>query len=352
LPVSDARIYPVSGGSEAIETAVKLARTYHLARGEGHRTIVLGRWGSYHGNTLGALDVSGRPPLRDPYLPWLGRFDHQPPVYEYRCPSPHHPVECGRWHAKRLEERIIDGGDVAAFLAEPISGASLGAAVPPDDYWPAVADVCRRNGVLLIADEVMTGFGRTGAWFASDHWNLGPDILVAGKGVSSGYWPLGLCVASGAVWQTVKEGGFPHGFTNSHHPIGAAVGREVLRILSEEGLIEAAALQGARLASALHSALDDHPAVGDIRGKGLLLGVELVADRASKRPHPRSERMVEGLRDACMREGLVVYPSTGCADGVDGDLFLLGPPLIVSDAEIDQLVERLSRGLATIRSLS
>jgi adenosylmethionine-8-amino-7-oxononanoate aminotransferase len=205
--------------------------------------------------------------------------------------------------------------------------------------------------VLLIADEVMTGFGRTGAWFASEHWNLRPDVLVAGKGVSSGYWPLGLCVASGDVWETVKEGGFPHGFTNSHHPIGAAVGRAVLRILSEEGLIEEAARKGVRLEAALRSALEDHPAVGDIRGKGLLVGVELVADRGSKRPHPRSERIVEGLRDACMREGLVIYPSTGCADGANGDLFLLGPPLIISDAEIDQLVERLSHGLATLSRL-
>ncbi len=192
-----------------METALKLARAYHLARGEPERTVIVARHLSYHGNTRGALDASGRPRLRAPYEPWLGHAVHVPAVTEYRCPAPGHPAGCGAWHAAELE-RTFSGARprrVAAFIAEPIGGATTGAAVPTDDYWPAVAEVCRRHGVLLIADEVMTGFGRTGAWFAIDHWGVEPDIMVAAKGASSGYWPLGLCVASGEVHQTVLAGG-------------------------------------------------------------------------------------------------------------------------------------------------
>src|SRR6266511_4262826 len=230
LPFDDPRIYPVSGGSEAIETALKLARTYHLARGDDGRHKVIARWGSYHGNTRGALDASGREPLRRPYEPWLGQALHVPAVYEYRCPMPAHPDACGAAHAEALDRAIAEAGpeSVAAFIAEPVAGATLGAAVPPDDYWPAIAEVCRRHGVLLIADEVMTGFGRTGRWFGCDHWGVRPDILVAAKGASSGYWPLGLAVASGQVHDAIPAGDFTHGFTYSHHAVGAAVGRAVL----------------------------------------------------------------------------------------------------------------------------
>ena len=201
LPVDDPRIYPVSGGSEAVETALKMARAYHLARGED-RWRVIGRQGSYHGNTRGALDVGGREPLRRPYLPWLGLAGHTLAPYEYRCRfGDTHPAGCGARYADALEQEILasPAGTVAAFVAEPVAGAGLGAAVPPDDYWPAVTEVCRRHGVLVIADEVMTGFGRTGRWFACDHWAVRPDILVLAKGAASGYWPLGLAVASGAV---------------------------------------------------------------------------------------------------------------------------------------------------------
>ena len=235
LPLDDPAIYPVSGGSEAIETALKLARAYHLARGETERWIVFARWGSYHGNTLGALDLSGRKPLRRPYEGWLGRFRHVSAAYPYRADLPGANA-LGR--ADQLAEELdrafeaAGPGTVAAFVAEPIVGATLAAVVPPDGYWPAIADVCRRHGVLLIADEVMTGFGRTGRWFAMDHWGVRPDILVAAKGASSGYWPFGFVAASGPVYETVTGGaGFVHGFTYSHAPVGAAVAREVLRII-------------------------------------------------------------------------------------------------------------------------
>jgi adenosylmethionine-8-amino-7-oxononanoate aminotransferase len=342
LPVEDPRIYPVSGGSEAAETALKLARAYHLARGEPHRHRIIARWGSYHGNTLGALDASGREPLRSPYRPWLGRALHVPAVYEYRCPWPRHPNGCGRLHAEGLERAILEAGPetVAAFIAEPVAGATLGAAVPPDDYWPAVAEVCRRHGVLLIADEVMTGFGRTGSWFGCDHWGVRPDILIAGKGASSGYWPLGLCIASGEVFDAVRESGFVHGFTYSHHGVGAAVGRAVLRRLREDGLVERSREVGERVLKELSDALAGTSILGDVRGRGLMIGVELVADPDTAEPFPHAEGVADRVTAAARERGLLLYPSTGCADGTNGDLVMLGPPFTISEEEAAMLVER------------
>jgi adenosylmethionine-8-amino-7-oxononanoate aminotransferase len=341
LPVESPRLYPVSGGSEAVETALKMARAYHLARGED-RWRVIGRRGSYHGNTLGALDVGGRESLRRPYLPWLGLASHTLAAYEYRCPFPDtHPVGCGARYAEALEREILASppATVAAFVAEPVAGAGLGAAVPPDDYWPAVAEVCRRHGVLVVADEVMTGFGRTGRWFAADHWGLRPDLLVLAKGAASGYWPLGLTVASGEVHDTIGRDGFTHGLTYSHHVVGAAAGRAVLRVLRERRLVEAAETQGKRLRAGLEARLGGHPAAGDIRGLGLMVAVELVADRSTRAPFPRARRVTERAVAAARDTGLLLYSSTGCVDGVDGDLVMLGPPLVVTDAEVDEMVE-------------
>ena len=353
LPVDDPRLYPVSGGSEAVETALKMARAYHLARGED-RSRVIGRWGSYHGNTRGALDVGGREPLRRPYLPWLGPADHTLAAYEYRCPfADTHPAGCGARYAAALEREILASppGAVAAFVAEPVAGAGLGAAVPPDDYWPAVAEVCRRHGVLLVADEVMTGFGRTGRWFAADYWDLRPDILVLAKGAASGYWPLGLAVASGELHDTIAAaGGFTHGLTYSHHVVGAAAGRAVLRVLRERRLVEAAEVQGKRLQAGLEGRLGGHPAAGDIRGLGLMVAVELVADRETRAPFPRSARVTERAVAAARERGLLLYSPTGCVDGVEGDLVMLGPPLVVTDAEVDEMVELTAQAVEAATS--
>ncbi len=236
---------------------------------------------------------------------------------------------------------------VAAFIAEPIAGATLAAAVPPDDYWPAVAQVCRAHGVLLIADEVMTGFGRTGLWFGVDHWGVRPDILVAAKGASSGYWPLGLCVASGAVHDTVAASGFIHGYTWSHHPVGAAVGLEVLRRVRDGGLVERSSLVGERLRTGLVAAFDGFPVVGDVRGRGLLIGVELVEDRATHQPFSREERTVERIVAAARRLGLLLYSSAGHVAG-DGDLILLGPPFTIDESEETIIIERLTAAIAEV----
>jgi adenosylmethionine-8-amino-7-oxononanoate aminotransferase len=344
LPVDDPAIYPVSGGSEAIETSLKLARAYQLARGEPERDVVIARHGSYHGNTLGALDLSGRPPLRRPYEPWLGRFRHVSAAYPYRAGEPRaHALGDADALAAELDAAIRDAGAgrVAAFVAEPIVGATLAAAVPLDDYWPAIAQVCARHGVLLIADEVMTGFGRTGRWFGVDHWGVRPDIVVAAKGATSGYWPFGFVAASGAIHEAVTRPGrtFVHGFTYSHTPVGAAVAREVLRILRDEDLVMASASKGDRLLTLVRGHLEQHEAVGDIRGRGLMVGVELVADRSTRRPFPRAAGITEAVVAAARDAGVLVYSGTGNADGVDGDTILLGPPFVITDPELERVAE-------------
>jgi adenosylmethionine-8-amino-7-oxononanoate aminotransferase len=341
LPLDDPRLYPVSGGSEAIETGLKLTRAYHLARGDKDRWIVFARWGSYHGNTLGALDLSGRKPLRRPYEGWLGRFRHVSAAYPYRAGEPGanalaDPEEL----AEELDRAIVAAGPrtVAAFVGEPIVGATLAAAVPPDGYWPAIAEVCHRHGVLLIADEVMTGFGRTGRWFGLDHWGTRPDLLVAAKGATSGYWPFGFVATNGEIHDTVMgAGGFIHGFTYSHHAVGAAVAREILRILEAEDLIAASKTKGERLQALLRDRLGRHPNVGEIRGRGLMVGLELVAERESHEAFPRAAKVTEAIVRTAKANGVLLYSGTGLADGTDGDSILLGPPFVVTDDELTRI---------------
>ena len=338
VPVDDARVFPVSGGSEANESALKLARSYHLARGDSERHVVIARAGAYHGNSRGALDASDRSLLRAGYEPWLGQTVRVPLANPYR------DAMTGADHADVLDAAIRDVGPerVAAFIAEPVAGATLGAVVPPDDYWPAVAEVCRRHGVLVIADEVMTGFGRTGRWFGMDHWGVRPDILTSGKGASSGYWPLGLMVASGELYDAVTEAAaYAHGFTWSHHAVGAAVAGAVIDVIERERLVERSAVLGEVVHQRLTAELGEHPHVGQVRGLGLLRAVELVADRDTKAPFDRAERVSERIVAAAFERGLTVYPCSSAVDGRVGDAVLLGPPLSVTDADLEAMLDRL-----------
>ncbi len=256
-PIPEPWVYLVSGGSEAMETALKLARQVCVSRGEPGRSKIIARWGGYHGSTLGALSVSGRTPLRTAYAPLLLDVAHIPPAYCYRCPFGQAYPDCGIACAGALEAEILRQGPetVMAFIGEPVVGATLAAVVPPPEYWPRVREICDRYGVLLIADEVMTGFGRTGRWFGVDHWDVIPDVLVTAKGASSGYYPLGLVLCSGEIVTEIRHGsgGFAHGFTYANGVLGAAVALAVLRYLRAHDLVSRSAAMGDYLLDQLES---------------------------------------------------------------------------------------------------
>ena len=357
---SGGAVYFTSGGSESVETALKLARQYQVEIGEKKRHQILSRQQSYHGSTLGALAVSGNKKRREIYLPMVREFERIGIPYCYRCAfdCTDSCYNCGQQYASELQ-RALDtpkGGaansEAAAFIFEPMSGATLGAVTPPPGYLQAIADICRRHGVLLIADEVMTGMGRTGRNFAVEHFATGqggiaPDILVTAKGLSSGYAPLGAVIATKKVVDAIAEGSgaFLHGFTYNAHPVSAAAGRAVLRRIQELKLVHAADSQtlgtaGSALKTALES-LHDLDVVGDVRGLGLLWGVEFVADKKTKAPFSPDKNFAGLVGQACLRRGLLVYPMQGCVDGVAGDHLLIAPPAVISAEQITWAVEQL-----------
>jgi len=343
-------VYFTCGGSESVETALKLARQYQVEIGERNRHQILSRQQSYHGATLGALAVSGNRKRREIYLPMVREFEHVGIPYCYRCAfdCTDNCYNCGQQYAAELERAIeATKGAAAGFIFEPMSGATLGAVTPPPGYLQAVADICRRHGVLLIADEVMTGMGRTGRNFAIEHWGIAPDILVTAKGVSSGYAPLGAVIASKKVVDAIAagSGAFLHGFTYNAHPVSVAAGRAVLRCLRALNLVHAADSQtdgtaGSALKVALKG-LRELDAVGDVRGLGLLWGVEFVADKRTKAPFPPEKNFVGLVRQACLRRGLLVYPMQGCVDGIAGDHLLIAPPAVITAEQIAWAVEQI-----------
>ncbi|PYQ21866.1 MAG: aspartate aminotransferase family protein [Acidobacteria bacterium] len=341
------QLYLVSGGSEANETAVKLARAYHVARGEPSRHKVIAGTVSYHGSTLGTLSLSGRPTLQSPYRPMLTSTPRALAPFCYHCPLERSYPACGVACAEDLERVVRREGPetVSAYIAEPLLGASAGAAVPPEEYAARAAETCRRYGILYVDDEVMTGFGRTGRWFGIEWSGVAPDIVTCGKGMSGGYMPVGAVLASEKVAKAVGgAGGFVHGYTFSHHPVTAAACLAVLDILEREALVERARRLG-ETALGLLQELGRHPHVGDTRGRGLMLGLELVADKAARRPFPRAERRAEALAERCFANGLVTYPSGGVATGTDGDAVMLAPPFVVTEAQLGEMVEVLDRSL-------
>jgi adenosylmethionine-8-amino-7-oxononanoate aminotransferase len=345
------RVYLVSGGSEAVETAIKLARQYHVETGHPGKSKVIARWQSYHGSTLGALAVTGNVARRDLYAPLLAAMPHIPPCYCYRCPYGMKFPSCGIACVEDLEAAIHQEGaeTVAAFIAEPVVGATLGAVPAVEGYWRRAREICTKHNVLLIADEVMTGVGRTGKNFAVDHFRVVPDIIVTGKGLSGGYAPLGAVIARGFIAEALAAGRgyFEHGFTYSANPLSAAVGSAVLDYVERHGLIARAA----RLGKVLGRKLEDlrrHRIVGDVRGLGLMWGIELVKDRKTREPFPPALKVARRLYDACVEEGLLIYPGSGTREGQDGDHFIIAPPFTITVAEVGDLIARLDRGLTRL----
>jgi len=345
------RVYFTSGGSEATETAIKLARQYHLERGQKDRYRVLSRRQSYHGSTLGAMSASGNAARRAPYAPLLAEWGHIAPCYCYRCPFEKTFPQCELACANDLQTLLAQSQkeDAAAFIFEPVAGATLGAAVPPEGYAARIAEICRNNGILLIADEVMTSMGRTGKPFAIQYWGLEPDMILVGKGIASGYAPLGAVLVSARVVEAFARGSgsFTHGFTYQAHPVTTAAGNAVLDYLEAYHLFERVNTAAQELRGVLKT-LQTHPNVGDVRGLGLLLGVEFVRDKPTREPFPREKNIAEKIRQACLEEGVLTYPAQGCVDGLRGDHLLLAPPFTILPEESALIVRALQSALAKV----
>jgi len=351
LPDGPGRVFFTSGGSEATETALKLCRQYFLERGEPERTEFISRWQSYHGSTLGALAVSGNVKRRTPFAPLLRDWPHIDPCYCYRCPLSLRYPECRTACATELDDALanLQNGRIAAFIVEPVSGATLGAAVPPAEYLPRIAEICRRRGILLIADEVMTGMGRTGKPFAVDYWGVEPDIILVGKGIASGYAPLGAVIVTGRIARVIEKGSgaFLHGFTYSAHPVSTATGLAVLDYIAENKLFARVGPAGGELRAALEP-LKQSPIVGDVRGLGLLLGIEFVRDKTTREPFPADARIASRIYEAVFARGVLTYPIQGCVDGARGDHILLAPPFTISPEEIQFLADALSAAIGDV----
>jgi adenosylmethionine-8-amino-7-oxononanoate aminotransferase len=347
------RVYFVSGGSEAVEAAIKLARQYYLEVGQPQRSRIVARRQSYHGNTLGALAAGGNAWRRAQFGPLLLDVSHIAPCYEYRLRrEDESAIEYGRRAADELEQEILRLGPdtVMAFIAEPVVGATLGAAPAVEGYFRRIREICDRYGVLLILDEVMCGMGRTGTLFASEQEGVAPDIACIAKGLGAGYQPVGAMLCSGAIYDAIARGSgfFQHGHTYIGHPVATAAGLAVLRAILERDLLSRVRHLGGLLDGALQNALGQHPHVGDIRGRGLFRGVEIVEDRDGKAPFDPSRRIAARLKAAAFDAGLICYPMAGTIDGRHGDHVLLAPPFVMEDGDVDELVGKLREAFRAV----
>ncbi len=341
------RVYLVSGGSEAVEAAIKLARQYFLETGQPQRHRVIARRQSYHGNTLGALAAGGNEWRRAQFAPLLVETTHIAPCYEYRGRAEGESAhDYGQRVANELEAEILRLGpeSVMAFIAEPVVGATAGAVPSVPGYFPRIREICDRYGVLLILDEVMCGMGRTGTLFASEQDGVAPDIVTIAKGLGAGYQPVGAMLCSARIHDAIAQGSgfFQHGHTYMGHPMAAAAANAVLGAILGRGLLPRVVEQGAKLRAALEAELGQHPHVGDIRGRGLFLGVELVADRETRATFDPARGVNKIVRAAAFEAGLICYPMGGTIDGLNGDHVLLAPPFIISDDQIGELTGKLA----------
>ncbi|MEX0285999.1 MAG: aspartate aminotransferase family protein [Paracoccaceae bacterium] len=349
------RVYLVSGGSEATEAAIKLARQYFVEIDQPQRTHVIARRQSYHGNTLGALAAGGNAWRRAQFAPLLINVSHIAPCYEYiERRDDEGAFEYGQRAAQELEDEILRLGpdSVMAFMAEPVVGATMGAVPAVEGYFRRIREICDTYGVLLILDEVMCGMGRTGHLFACDADGIAPDILCIAKGLGAGYQPIGAMLCTRQIYEALESGSgfFQHGHTYLGHPVAAAASLAVLKKMDAQNLVSRAAVMGEKLHSALVDQFGQHPFVGDIRGRGLFQGLEIVADRETKSTFNPSSRVAARLKTAAFNAGLICYPMAGTRDGKSGDHVLLAPPFIVGDEQISELVDKLNRALVIATS--
>ncbi len=346
------RSYLVTGGSEAVEAALKLARQYFLERGEPQRRHFIARRQSYHGNTLGALAVGGNAWRREAFQPLLVESHHIAPCYAYRDQhADENETAYGLRVANELEAKIeaLGAETVIGFIAEPVVGATAGAVSPVPGYFKRIREICDRHGILLILDEVMCGMGRTGSLFACEQEDIVPDLITVAKGLGAGYQPIGALLASDEIYRTVRDGSgfFQHGHTYMGHATACAASLAVLETIEKEGLLEQVRLHGRQLRAALHDRFDAHPHIGDIRGRGLFLGLELVANRETKTPFDPALGLHRAVKKEAMAHGLMIYPMGGTIDGQHGDHILLAPPFIIEESHIGEMVEKLAEAVDT-----
>ncbi|AHM03145.1 Adenosylmethionine-8-amino-7-oxononanoate aminotransferase [Roseibacterium elongatum DSM 19469] len=346
------RVYLLSGGSEAVEAAIKLARQYTLEIGQPQRHKLIARRQSYHGNTLGALAAGGNAWRREKYAPLLIETHHIDPCFEYHFRHDGESLEdYGRRAAQALEDEILRLGpdSVLAFMAEPVVGATAGAVPSEGAYFKHVREICDRYGVLLILDEVMCGMGRTGSLFACEQDGIAPDIVTIAKGLGAGYASIGAMLCSATIYDAITQGSgsFQHGHTYHGHPLAAAAGHAVLERIVDDGLLAQVQDRGDTLVHALRSRFGQHPHVGDIRGRGLFRAIELVEDRTTKSSFDPNRKLHAKVKKAAMAEGLICYPAGGTVDGRLGDHVLLAPPFIITEDQIEELTDKLSRALDT-----
>ena len=347
MPEGLSKVFFVSGGSEAVESGMKMARQYALATGQESRWKVISRSPSYHGCTLGALAVTGYTTLSAPFAPMMQDMPKVPAPRAYLDGLDPNDPATGEHYANLLEAKILAEGpeSVLAFILEPVGGASTGALVPPVGYMERIREICDQYGVLLIMDEVMTGAGRTGTFLGCEHWGTRPDIVVMSKGIGSGYVPLGAMIADERLVDPVLDaGGFAHGFTYAGNPLACAAGLAVVEEIEAQGLCQNAAEMGDKLIARLHGLMQKHEIIGDVRGKGLLTAFEFMSDRTTKAPLPKAMNAYQRFVDIAYDKGLIVY-SRRTRDGVEGDHILVCPPLIVNDAHLDEIIEALDASL-------
>lgn len=349
-PAGLKHVYLVSGGSEAVEAALKMARQYFVEMGEPQRRHIIARRQSYHGNTIGALATGGNAMRRQQFQPLLPETHHVSPCYAYRDKGDDETPEAyAAKLADELEAKILELGadSVMAFVAEPVVGATLGAVAAEADYFQRVRKICDHYGVLLILDEVMCGMGRTGTMFACEQESVTPDILTMAKGLGGGYQPIGAVMLSSAIYESFANGSglFQHGHTYLGHPVAAAAANKVVEIIARPETLANVNAMGARLQSGLEAALGASPYVGDIRGRGLFRGIELVADREHKTPFDPARKIHAKIKRQAMALGLISYPMGGTIDGMYGDHVLLAPPYTINAGEIDLLIERIAQAI-------
>jgi adenosylmethionine-8-amino-7-oxononanoate aminotransferase len=345
------RVFFVSGGSEATETAVKLARKYHIDNGHPSKFRVISRWQSYHGATMGALSWSGFTSRRADFIPYLKDFVHLPATYCYRCWYGKSPDTCSQECAQALENEILALGPetVSAYIAEPVSGHSLGAAYPPDAHFKRIREICDKYDVLMILDEVMNGVGRTGKWYAYQYHGVVPDIIALAKGLSAGYYPVGAAVVRAKIHDTIagKSGVFGSGHTYGGNPVAAAVVCRVIDYLKEHRLVERCAAMADHLAAKL-AALKVHPSVGDIRGRGLQWGIEFVRDKETRETLDPQIHFSQQIQDEALRRGVHIESSSGCDRGQAGDTIIFGPPFIITEEQVDDMIGIIDETLTAV----